>query len=239
MIYFADDKSVNFPSHILQQWQLLHPAYLNAGVWHKHISRNEQKGAAIHAASLSLTPRAAVSLTNGVSGSTASWSLWITNKDKHRFIWCLLRYARSHITQSCRYPCREIWDSVNGKAENRQETRRIPVSSWGWNKVQVLKNGLQLQLIINHKNSLFTNEMIATSTLISTFTSTFSLAFFTELRPSTIRHFWNELNKGCPTLMQQEMQHLKNTQKVCNTEWKLSQEDQFYQKIHKSSQGLH
>lgn len=62
-------------------------------------------------------PHAATSLTDGVSGSTASWSLWITNKDKHRFIWCLLRYVRSHITQSCRYPCREIEDSMNQKAE--------------------------------------------------------------------------------------------------------------------------
>lgn len=56
----------------------------------------------------------------------ASWSLWITNKDKHRFIWCLLRYVRSNITQSCRYPCRGIWDS---EAETEW---RIHVDDWGW-----------------------------------------------------------------------------------------------------------
>lgn len=89
-------------------------------------------------------PHAATSLTDGVSGSTASWSLWITNKDKHRFIWCLLRYVRSHITQSCRYPCREIEDSMNQKAEKGLETWRIQVSSWGWNKHRFIKNKSRL-----------------------------------------------------------------------------------------------
>lgn len=88
-------------------------------------------------------PHAASSLTDGVSGSTASWSLWITNKDKHRFIWCLLRYVRSHITQSCRYPCREIEDSMNQKAEKGLETWRIQVSSWGWNKHRFIKKQKQ------------------------------------------------------------------------------------------------
>lgn len=96
---------------------------------------------AIHT-SLRALPTAATSLTDGVSGSTASWSLWITNKDKHRFIWCLLRYVRSHITQSCRYPCREIEDSMNQKAEKGLETWRIQVSSWSWNK-QIYKKQKQ------------------------------------------------------------------------------------------------
>lgn len=65
-------------------------------------------------------PWSAMSSTDSVRQSTASWNLWITNKDNHRFIWCLPRYVRSNITQSCRYPCCRIKDSVNHEAESAE-----------------------------------------------------------------------------------------------------------------------
>ena len=119
----ADSRSGNFPFQKLQLWNKQVPlSCLFHCLKKQTFPQHRVTGVTSREpwSTLSAAPMRCHELDRRrLGGAQLPRSLWITNKDKHRFIWCLPRYVRSNITQSCRYPCCGIKDSVNQEDENR------------------------------------------------------------------------------------------------------------------------